>query len=273
MSRISATEENGMQSSWDSGQYLRFADERTRPGLDLLARLDLASPARQQVNRVIDLGCGPGNSTALLRERWPEARIVGLDSSADMLAAGRRDHPGIEFVAGDIAAWSPDRAYDVVFSNAALQWVGDHARLLPRLLAAVARNGALAVQMPRNHDFATHALMRQVAAESPWRERLRDARDPSPVKPPEFYYDCLAPKSRRIVLWETNYIQVMDGIDAIIAWLHGTGLRPFLARLDAAEQKLFLDRYAVLLAEAFPERTDGKVLLPYPRLFFIATPK
>jgi trans-aconitate 2-methyltransferase len=253
---------------WDAGRYLRFADERTRPALDLLARIDLVAPPR-----IVDLGCGPGNSTALLRERWPEANVTGLDSSADMLDAARRDHPGIEFVAGDIAEWSPAAPYDLVFSNAALQWVGDHERLLPRLIDAVAPDGILAVQMPRNHDFATHALMRQVAAEGPWRDRLAGARDPSPDRPPEFYYDRLAPKSRRIVLWETNYIQIMDGIDAIIAWLHGTGLRPFLARLDEPEQKLFLDRYAALLAGAFPARSDGKVLLPYPRLFFIAAPK
>jgi trans-aconitate 2-methyltransferase len=233
-----------------------------------LARIELPVP-----RRIVDLGCGPGNSTVLLRQRWPEAAITGLDSSADMLDAARRDHPGIEFVAGDIAGWSPTEPYDLVFSNAALQWVGDHERLLPRLIDMVAPDGILAVQMPRNHDFATHALMRQVAAESPWRDRLAGARDPSPVRPPEFYYDCLALKSRRIVLWETNYIQIMDGIDAIIAWLHGTGLRPFLARLDEPEQKLFLDRYAALLAGAFPARSDGKVLLPYPRLFFIATPK
>ena len=253
---------------WDAGQYLRFADERTRPALDLLARLDLAAPSR-----VVDLGCGPGNSTTLLRQRWPEAAVIGLDTSAEMLETARRDHPGIAFVAGDIAAWSPQKPYDLVFSNAALQWVGDHHRLVPRLLAAVAPGGALAVQMPRNHDFATHALMRQVAAAGPWRDRLADARDPSPVKPPEFYYDCLAPLSGRVTLWETNYIQVMDGIPAVIAWLRGTGLRPFLARLDAGEQQLFLDHYAALLAESFPARTDGKVLLPYPRLFFIATPK
>jgi trans-aconitate 2-methyltransferase len=254
--------------AWDSGQYLRFADERTRPALDLLAQLDLAAP-----QRVIDLGCGPGNSTAFLRERWPEAAITGLDISAEMLVTARRDHPAIDFVAGDIAEWSPGEPYDLVFSNAALQWVGDHEQLLPRLLDGVAGDGALAVQMPRNHDFATHALMRQVAAEGPWRERLADARAPSPVKPPEFYYDCLAPRCRQMVLWETNYIQVMEGVAAIIDWLRGTGLRPFLARLDEAEQRLFLDRYAALLGEAFPARADGKVLLPYPRLFFIATPR
>jgi trans-aconitate 2-methyltransferase len=253
--------------SWDAGQYLRFSDERTRPALDLLARIELAAPGR-----VVDLGCGPGNSTGLLRERWPEAAITGLDSSADMLATARRDHAGIEFVVGDIATWAPDARFDVVFSNAALQWVGDHERLLPRLIDAVAAEGVLAVQMPRNHDFATHRLMRQAAAEGPWQDRLADARDPSPVMPPEFYYDCLTRRCRRVVLWETNYMQVMDGIDAIIAWLHGTGLRPFLARLDAAERRLFLDRYAALLAEAFPAQVDGKILLPYPRLFFIATP-
>lgn len=254
--------------SWDAGQYLRFADERTRPALDLLARLDLAAPGQ-----IVDLGCGPGNSTALLRRRWPEAAVTGLDTSVEMLETARRGHPGIAFVAGDIAQWAPPEPCDLVFSNAALQWVGDHGRLIARLMRAVAPGGALAVQMPRNHDFATHALMRRVAAEGPWRERLIGTRDPSPVQPPEFYYDCLAPLSARVVLWETNYIQVMDGIPAIIQWLHGTGLRPFLARLTEEENPRFLDRYAALLAEAFPPRADGKVLLPYPRLFFIATPR
>src|SRR5204862_982502 len=223
--------------------------------------------------RIVDLGCGPGNSTGVLRRRWPGAAITGVDGSAELLDAARRDHPGIAFETGDIANWAPAEPYDLVFSNAALQWVGGHERLVPRLLDAVAPGGALAVQMPRNHDFATHRLMRQAAAEGTWRDKLAGARDPSPVKPPEFYYDCLAPKSRRIVLWETNYIQVMDGVGAIIAWLHGTGLRPFLAHLAAQEQELFLDRYAALLAAAFPAQSDGRILLPYPRLFFIATPK
>ncbi len=190
-----------------------------------------------------------------------------------MLTTARRLHPAIDFVLGDIAAWSPAERYDVVFSNAALQWVGNHAELLPRLIAAVKPGGALAVQMPRNHDFVTHALMRQVAAEGPWRERLAGARDPSPVRPPEFYYDSLAPLSHRMVLWETNYIQIMDGVEAIIAWLRGTGLGPFLGRLDPGEQRQFLERYERLLADAFPSQADGKILLPYPRLFFVATPR
>jgi trans-aconitate 2-methyltransferase len=253
---------------WDSRQYLRFGDERTRPAADLLARIDLADP-----RRVIDLGCGPGNSTALLRGRWPDAEIIGLDSSEDMLAAAQRDHKDIAFVIGDMASWRPAEKFDLVFSNAALQWVGGHATLVPALLDAVADNGALAVQMPRNHDFATHALMRQIAAEGPWRERLAGAREASPVQPPEFYYDLLAPQSSRVILWETNYIQIMDDAPAIIAWLQGTGLRPFLSRLSPEEQTSFLRRYSEALADAFPERSDGRLLLPYPRLFFIATPR
>jgi trans-aconitate 2-methyltransferase len=250
---------------WDAGQYLRFAGERTRPAVDLVARIGLEAP-----RRVVDLGCGPGNSTAILRARWPEAEVTGIDTSSDMLAQARRDHAGIAFEQGNIAEWQPPLPYDLVFSNAAVQWVGDHERLIPRLLAAVAPGGNLAVQMPRNHDFATHALMRQVAAEGPWAPRLADARDPSPVKTPEFYYDLLATRAS-VVIWETNYIQMMDSIAAIIDWLRGTGLGPFLARLTADERPRFLDRYAELLAGAYPQRSDGKIMLPYPRLFFIAT--
>jgi trans-aconitate 2-methyltransferase len=250
---------------WDTDRYARFLDERTLPGIDLLTRVALAAP-----RRIVDLGCGPGNSTRLLRERWPEALITGLDSSPAMLAAARGTDPRSEFTLGEIASWQPDAPFDLVYSNAALQWVGDHARLLPRLLSCVAPGGALAVQMPRNHDFLTHALMREVAALPPWRDRLADARPPSPVEPPEFYYDLLAPQCRSLRIWETNYIQAMEGVDAIVEWLRGTGLQPFLARLERDEQPEFLRHYRARLAQAFAPRADGKVLLPYPRLFLVA---
>ncbi len=255
-----------MAHAWDAEHYLRFSDARTLPAIDLLSRIGLSAP-----RLVVDLGCGPGNSTAPLKARWSQAAITGIDSSVDLLDAARRDHPGIDFVKGDIANWRASEPVDVVFANASLQWVGGHDRLVPHLFDQVAPGGVLAVQMPRNHDFATHRLMRQVAAEGDWRARLEGAREPSPVKPPEFYYDLLAPRAADFTIWETNYIQVMDGVAAIIAWLHGTGLRPFLARLTEAERPVFLERYAALLAEAYPAQADGKILLPYPRLFFIAT--
>ena len=254
-----------MAHEWDAGHYLRFADARTLPAVDLLSRIELEVPTT-----VVDLGCGPGNSTGLLVRRWPEAAVTGLDSSAELLDVARRDQPSARFVLADIRDWSPAEPPDVVFANASLQWVGGHERLMPRLFGQVAPGGVFAVQMPRNHDFATHALMRQVAAEGDWRDRLADAREPSPVKAPEYYYDLLAPRSAGFTIWETNYIQVMGGVDAIIAWLHGTGLRPFLARLTDIERPLFLERYAALLKDAYPAQTDGKILLPYPRLFFIA---
>jgi trans-aconitate 2-methyltransferase len=236
------------------------------PAVDLLSRIMLAAP-----RRVVDLGCGPGNSTAPLQSRWPDAAVTGIDSSEELLAAARVDHPGIAFEQADIARWTPQERPDVLFANASLQWVGDHQLLVPHLFDHVAPGGVLAVQMPRNHDFATHRLMRRLAADGDWRDRLAGARDPSPVQPPEFYYDLLAPRSAAFTIWETNYIQVMDGVQAIIAWLHGTGLRPFLARLTESERPVFLDRYATLLAAAYPAQADGKLLLPYPRLFFIAT--
>jgi len=254
-----------MAHDWDAGHYLRFADARTQPAIDLLSRIELETP-----KRAVDLGCGPGNSTAVLKARWPDAAVTGLDSSEELLEAARRDHPGIRFAREDIRDWIPPNPPDLLFANASLQWVGGHDALLPRLFEQVAPGGVLAVQMPRNHDFATHRLMRQVAAEGEWRDRLAGARDPSPVQPPEFYYDLLAPRSASFTIWETNYIQVMNGVAAIIEWLHGTGLRPFLARLSEAERPVFLDRYAAVLREAYPAQADGKILLPYPRLFFIA---
>ena len=255
-----------MPHAWDADHYLRFADARTLPATDLLSRIPLTAP-----RRVVDLGCGPGNSTAPLKARWPDAAVTGLDSSEELLTAARRDHPGIAFETGDIAAWTAAAPVDVIFANASLQWVGGHDRLIPRLFDQVAAGGVLAVQMPRNHDFATHRLMRQVAADGAWRDRLVGARDPSPVKSPEFYYDLLALRAAAFTIWETNYIQIMENAQAIIAWLHGTGLRPFLARLTGTERPVFLDRYAALLAREYPARADGKILLPYPRLFFIAT--
>jgi trans-aconitate 2-methyltransferase len=254
-----------MAHEWDAENYLRFADARSLPAIDLLSRIQLGAPAR-----VVDLGCGPGNSTAPLQARWPGAAVTGIDSSAGLLDAARRDHPGIDFVQGDIANWTAPQLVDLVFANASLQWVGGHDSLVPHLFGQVAPGGVLAVQMPRNHDFATHRLMRQVAAEGEWRDRLAGAREESPVKAPEFYYDLLAPRSAHFMIWETNYIQVMDGPRAIISWLRGTGLRPFLARLTPDEQPVFLDRYAALLAKEYPSQADGKILLPYPRLFFIA---
>jgi trans-aconitate 2-methyltransferase len=250
--------------AWNPAQYLKFADERTRPAADLLARVPLAAP-----DDVVDLGCGPGNSTALLARRWPGARVTGVDSSASMLRRAAQDHPGPTWEQADIARWAAKAPVDLIFANAALHWLPDHPALFPRLFGELAPGGVLAVQMPRNFDAPSHALMREVAADPRWRDRLaRAARHP--VAEPARYYDLLAPLARRIDLWESAYVHVLDGVAAILEWVRGTGLRPYLEPLDEAEQALFTERYLAALAGAYGPAADGRVLFPFRRLFLIA---
>ena len=255
-----------MSNSWNSAQYLRFAEERTRPCRDLALHVALASPAR-----IVDLGCGPGNSTAVLAERWPGAEITGVDSAPDMLARARRDHPTSTWEEGDIASWSPARPFDLIFSNAALHWVPDHAALLPRLLGHLTEGGALAVQMPGNLDAPAHRLMREVAASPAWR-------DDFPAKVREWhvdeipaYYDVLAAHAARLDLWVTEYVHVLESAAAVAEWYKGTGLRPFLDALpDAGRRDRFVADYTARLAEVFTPRPDGRVLFPFRRVFFVA---
>ncbi len=259
-----------MTDTWNAAQYLRFADERTRPCRDLAARIAL-SPGT-----AADLGCGPGNSTAVLAERWPEAAVTGIDSSSEMLARARRDHPAIRWEEADIATWpdadrNPGRTYDLVFSNAALQWVPDHAALLPRLFSRVAEGGALAAQVPADIEAPAHRLMRELAATERWRRFFPEPPREWHVHAPEFYYDVLASHAERLDLWASDYFHVMEGAAAIAEWYRGTGLRPFLDALpDAAERERFAADYAALLPREFPARADGKVLFPFRRLFLIA---
>lgn len=249
-------------SAWNPALYLKYGDERTQPSIDLAARIRLGDP-----RRIIDLGCGPGNSTQVLRARWPRAAIEGLDNSEDMIAAARRECPGQTWRVGDIRDWQPEGPYDLVFSNAALQWVPDHAALIPQLLAA---GSVFAVQIPAHHASPVHQEILAVSRQPRWTDRLEPARNVLTRHPPEFYYDLLAPRSKTVEMWETEYIHILDGPAAILEWFRGTGLRPFVVPLHEGERAAFeaelLERYAA----AYPRRSDGKVLFPFRRLFFIA---
>ncbi|HJU83609.1 MAG TPA: trans-aconitate 2-methyltransferase [Holophagaceae bacterium] len=251
--------------TWNPTQYLQFADTRTRPAADLLARVDLTAPGF-----VVDLGCGPGNSTELLNRRWPGARILGVDGSPQMVAAARAAHPEWEWQESDIADWTAPEPADLLFANAALHWLPDHAALLPRLLAQLAPGGSLAVQMPRNFDASAHQLIRRTAEEGPWRSHFLNIQDWHPPLEPAAYYGILAPHVRHLDLWETEYLQIMDGPERIVEWAKGTALLPFLGRLDGGERGDFLARYTEAVAEAYPRQPDGKVLFPFKRLFFVA---
>jgi trans-aconitate 2-methyltransferase len=250
--------------SWNPSTYLAFADERTRPAGELLARVPDEAPAR-----VIDLGCGPGNSTALLRARWPEAKIEGLDSSPDMLAQAARSGVAAKWIKADVASWEAAEPYDVVYSNATFQWLGDHPALLPRLMNFVKPGGTFAFQVPHNMEAPSHALMRATAADGPWSARLANVREIAVLTPGE-YYDMLAPRASAVDVWETEYLQVLRGPDAVYRWVSATGLRPFVQALDGAEREAFIAEYKKRLNVAYPMRADGTALFPFKRLFAVA---
>ncbi len=253
-------------AAWDPGKYLRFGDERTRPSLDLAARVNVEAPAA-----VVDLGCGPGNSTEVVRRRWPAARIVGLDSSPDMIAAARAAYPDREWTQADIGSWTSPAPFDVVFSNAAIQWVTGHADLVRRLFAQVAPGGALAFQIPSGTYSPVRVLMREVADDPAWRSRMSAAQGALTMEEPQVYYDALAPLARSIDLWETEYSHVMASPAAIVEWMSGTGLRPYLEALDGEDERArFTAMLTKRVAAFYTPRSDGRVLFPFRRLFVIA---
>ena len=256
-------------SDWNPSLYRRFEDERTRPARELLARVPLAQAAKG-----VDLGCGPGNSTELLVERFPGAAIVGTDNSPAMLASAGQRLPGVRFEESDIATWQPAEPQDLIYANASLQWVPDHAALFPRLFSFLAPGGVLAVQMPDNHQEPTHRAMREVAALPAYASSIGD---PAKLRPAMLkigdYYDLLAREAEEVDVWHTVYQHRMDSPAAIVEWLSSTGLKPFVSALDATQRAGYLAEYEQRIAQAYPARADGKRLLSFPRLFIVARRK
>ena len=255
-----------MPSDWNPALYRRFEDERTRPARDLLARVPVLG-----ATRAVDLGCGPGNSTELLAERFPGARVSGTDTSQAMLMSARERLPHCDFSLSDVSGWQPEQAPDVLFANAVLQWVPGHEVLLPRLFASLAPGGALAVQMPDNLNEPSHRAMRDVAADGRWAELIGEAATVrAPILPAAEYYDLLAPHAASVEIWRTTYHHPLESPAAIVDWLRATGLRPFLEPLMEPQRSAFLADYEARIAEAYPARSDGKSLLAFPRLFIVA---
>jgi trans-aconitate 2-methyltransferase len=251
--------------SWDPNQYLKFADDRLRPALDLMARVDLARP-----RVVYDLGCGPGNITKLLVKRWPETKIIGVDSSAAMLAKALAEAPGVTYVEADINQWRPAHSPEMIFSNAALHWLPDHEILLPRLTGFLTPGGILAVQMPYNHRSPSQLAIQATVVAGPWRRKLRDARGILPVATPAAYYRVLSPAAAHIDIWETEYQHVLEGDDPVVEWMKGTAMRPFLDALAEPERTQFLAAYSARIAADYPREPDGRTLFPFRRIFIVA---
>jgi trans-aconitate 2-methyltransferase len=254
--------------TWSAAQYGKFEAERNRPILDLLAQI-----TTPEVQSAADLGCGPGNSTELLQSRFATARVIGIDSAPDMIAAARRRLPDTEFQQADIAGWTHPGPFDVILANASLQWVPDHKILFPRLIGKLAAGGALAVQMPDNLDEPAHRLMREIAADGPWAAKLAGASAARAARrSAAWYHDLLRETAKTVDVWQTTYFHPLaGGADAVVEWFKGSGLRPFLGPLDDAGRTAFLGRYRAAIAQAYPSFADGTVLLPFPRLFILAT--
>jgi trans-aconitate 2-methyltransferase len=259
-----------MIPDWTPHPYLTFAAPRLRPASDLLARVPLDAP-----EHVVDLGCGTGSATALLADRWPQARLEGIDTSAAMLETARTKGPsGVTWRQADIAAWAADATWprvDLIFSNAALHWLDDHYRLLPALLGRLKPGGVLAVQMPANHTEASHTALFQLAREPRWADRLVPLCRTTPVDTPEAYLRLLSPLSQTLDIWQTQYMHVLEGSDPVARWTDTTIVRPLAAALNADEAEQLRTAYAAALRAAYPMEADGHTLFPFRRLFLVAS--
>ena len=261
-----------MATRWDPDQYLRFSDHRLRPQIELLERVPLASPGV-----IYDLGCGTGSGTRIIADRWPDAKVYGLDSSAEMIQKSSAEPSRIEWIHADISTWQPSEAPDLIYSNATLQWVPGHTDLFPRLISLLRPGGCLAVQVPQSWPMPSHVLMRQTLMTAGpggtplGTDELHKAVARKWVDGAEWYYDLLVKQAKTLDIWETEYLQILWGEDPVLEWVSGTGLRPILNGLNDADRAVYLETYRAKLREAYPVRANGETLYPFKRLFIVAT--
>ena len=251
---------------WDPQQYLQFEHERTQPSIDLVARIPLQDP-----KTIIDIGCGPGNSTQVLRKRWPHADIVGLDRSEQMIERARTDHPDQTWMVGDALTLTTDRVYDIVFSNAAIHWIPDHYALIPRLFHIVKNDGMLAIQVPANYESPLYKIIVNVARSGKWSAFTSGCDELITYHNAEYYYDQLAPLTQDIALWETTYYHILKTHQDLVAWYKSTAMKPLLESLPTDDtREEFLQTILDECKEQYPPQRDGSILYPFKRLFFTA---
>ena len=253
---------------WDPIQYLRFDAERLRPALDLLARIPL-----EAAEDIVDLGCGPGHISKILKSRWPSARVTGVDRSHEMLERAAAGAPELQWQQADLAEWHPDRPVDLIYANASLHWLDGHETLFPRLMAGLKPGGWLAVQMPRNHDRPSHLAAFETAEGGPWWARLGPLLRRKPVAEPETYLRWLSPVANQVDIWQTDYLHLLEGPDPVAAWTHGSLMVPLLEALREEEKEPFLEAYRSRLRWAYPPDEAGRTPFWFRRLFLVAQAK
>ena len=251
-------------TTWEPQTYLRYADIRFRAGLDLIARIP-----KLDYSTIYDLGCGTGHLTRILADTFPASKVTGIDSSPEMLSEARREFPALNWQQGDIQSWRPPAPPDLIYTNAALQWVPGHETLLPSLLSKLRAGGVLAMQVPRHFESASHQGLKDVVLQSEWHATLEPLLLPT-IPAPESYWRWLSPHARNLDIWETIYLQVLDGKDPVVNFMRGTALRPFLSALPEPEASKFIDAFAESMAKAYPPQANGQTLFPFRRLFLVA---
>jgi trans-aconitate 2-methyltransferase len=254
------------ENDWQPGLYMRFAKQRTQPSIDLVNRITLTDP-----HEILDVGCGPGNSTQVLFEKWRNSNILGVDSSPAMIEKARHDFPFLQWAEMDANNLQFDKKFDIVFSNATIQWLPDHKKVLNDFWNVLAPGGCMAVQVPLHHQMPVSRLIEEVAAEGAWKEKLKGAFSLFTFHDPGFYYDVLTALTKDFSLWETDYFHVMDTHAEIVEMMKSTGMKPYTDRLSTTEEKqLFEAKVLEKITAGYPAQADGKVLLPFKRLFFTA---
>lgn len=257
---------SGAPFLWDTEQYQRFGSHRLRPALDLLAWVNHSGP-----QHIADLGCGSGEVTRIIADRWPEAEVVGVDSSQEMLARAAATPAGVRWEHRDIRQWQPDHSLDLIYSNAALHWLADHTTLFPRLVEHLAPGGVLAVQMPLSWNEPSHRAIRETLADlGLGTPELQAELNRRPVTDAGSYVEMLAPLVAHLDVWETRYQHILAGSDPVFEWVRGTALRPVLAALTTADGARFTDTYRARLRDAYPPLATGGTVYPFPRLFMVA---
>jgi trans-aconitate 2-methyltransferase len=251
-------------TTWEPQTYLRYSEIRFRAGLDLIARI----PKRNYA-QIYDLGCGTGHLAHILADTFPGSRVIGLDSSPEMLAEARREFPAISWQEADINTWHPPNPPNLIFSNASFQWVPAHEKLFPSLLQSLSADGILAIQMPRHFESPSHLELKDLVKRSQWRNQLQPLLLAT-IPTPETYWRWLSPHARDLDIWESIYLQVLDGPDPVVNFMRGTALRPFLSALSPSEGDRFVQAFAERMAAAYPPQPNGQTLFPFRRLFMVA---
>lgn len=252
-------------NDWNPSLYMKFRSERTQPSIDLIAKINTIEP-----KSILDIGCGPGNSTQVLVNRWPKAKITGLDSSSAMIKKAKQDYPNQDWLAADVLTYASEIEYDIVFSNAVIQWIPNHENLLKKLHGMLSNNGLVAIQIPLFWDMPLGKIINETAKDSRWKKKMEGVGDLFTIHGYSFYYDHLSSLFSSIDIWETHYFHILDSHKAILEMMRSTGLKPYLDRLDNdLDVGQFENKVITEIEKVYPKQKNGKVLLPFKRLFFI----